>query len=374
MNAIRAPRPSRPVALLGLLALLAGAGGFVACTPAADEADEAGAPPAATAGDESSSPDDVLAHVGDQTVTRAEVEEAAAEQLEQVEAQLRQAQVQARQQRHEILDAQTRQLVRERLLQAEAEERGMSEEELLRAEVQSQVAEVSPEDVDAFYEENRARIPNPKEQVAPQISQYLRQQRESEAYETFIGRLEEESRVSYEIGPYRMEIDTAGEPAMGPEDAPVTIVEFSDFECPFCSRVVPTLEQVKENYGDQVRLVFKQFPLRQIHPNAQKAAEASLCAHDQGKFWEMHDAMFANQKNLSVPALKSQAEGLGLDAGQFAECLDSGRYAEVVQEDLEQGSAAGVSGTPALFVNGRFLSGAVPYEQIAQVIDDELGR
>lgn len=250
----------------------------------------------------------------------------------------------------------------------------MTEDELLQAEVQSRVEEVTPADVDAFYEENRARIPNAKEQVAPQISQFLRQQRESEAYESFIGGLEEASRVSYEIGPYRMEIDVAGEPAKGPQDAPVTIVEFSDFECPFCSRVVPTLDQVTESYGDQVRLVFKQFPLRQIHPNAQKAAEASLCAHDQGKFWEMHDAMFADQRNLGVPALKSKAQELGLDTAAFDQCLDSGKYADAVQEDLEQGSEAGVGGTPALFVNGRFLSGAVPYEQIAQVIDDELDR
>jgi len=189
-----------------------------------------------------------------------------------------------------------------------------------------------------------------------------------------VGGLEEESRVAYEIGPYRLEIDTAGEPAKGPEDVPVTIVEFSDFECPFCSRVEPTLDRVTESFGDQVRLVFKQFPLRQIHPNAQKAAEASLCAHDQGKFWQMHDAMFADQRNLAVPALKAKAEELGLDTAAFGQCQDSGKYADAVQEDLEQGSEVGVGGTPALFVNGRFLSGAVPYEQIAQVIEDELER
>ena len=109
-----------------------------------------------------------------------------------------------------------------------------------------------------------------------------------------------------------------------------------------------------------------------MHPKAQKAAEASLCAHEQGKFWELHDAMFANQQALDVPALKTTAAGLGVNAEQFNQCLDSGKYAKQVADDMAAGSAAGVSGTPALFVNGRFISGAVPFEQIAPVIDDEL--
>ena len=181
--------------------------------------------------------------------------------------------------------------------------------------------------------------------------------------------------MAYEIGPYRMDIDIAGEPSKGPEDAPVTIVEFSDFQCPFCSRVLPTLRQVEQNYGDRVRLVFKQFPLRNLHPDAQKAAEASLCAHDQGKFWQMHDAMFADQSGLGVPGLEAKASRRsGSTPRSSPSASRPGRYAAAVQEDLDQGGEAGVSGTPAMFVNGRFVSGAVPYEQIAQVIEDELGR
>ena len=138
--------------------------------------------------------------------------------------------------------------------------------------------------------------------------------------------------------------------------------------------MVPAVNEVMKNYGDRVRVVFRQFPLNSIHPMAQKAAEAALCANDQSKFWEMHDAMFADQSGLGVDALKSKAQALGLDGPKFAECLDSGRKAAEVSADLAAGSAVGVTGTPALFVNGRALSGAQPYEAIAKVIDQELAR
>lgn len=341
------------------LALLAGGGLLAGCSAGADEDD--------------AQPDEVLATVEGQPVTHAEVEEAAGEDLKAVEQQLEQCRMEAEQKRHDVLEEQTRQLVRERLLRTEAESRELTEAELLQAEVESRVPEVTPEEVDAFFQQNRARLGQAsKEEVAPQIEQYLAQQRRSEVYEEFIGGLEEEYGVSYEIDPYRLDVDVAGEPSAGPEDAPVTIVEFSDFECPYCSRLVPTLERVKEEYGDRVRLVFKQFPLRNIHPNAQKSAEASLCAHDQGEFWSMHDAMFADQQNLGVDALKAKAEEIGLDTAAFAECLDSDRYADAVEEDLEEGQRVGVSGTPAMFVNGRMVSGAVPYEEVARVIDEEL--
>ena len=171
-----------------------------------------------------------------------------------------------------------------------------------------------------------------------------------------------------------MDVDTEGFPGKGSEDAPVTIVEFSDFECPFCSRVVPTLDRISERYGDQVRIVFRQFPLDNLHPNARKAAEASLCAEEQGKFWEMHDAMFANQRQLQVAQLKRQAGELGLDTNAFDECLDSGRHAAQVQADVDAGAGLGVTGTPAFLINGRFLSGAQPFEAFEKVIEDELRR
>lgn len=353
------PRADRARLIALAFVLLAGGWSLTACSAGAE-------------GEEGAA-DEVVATVEGEPVTRAEVEEAASEDLQNVERQLEQCRMEAEQQRHEVLEEQTRQLVRERLLQAEAESRGLTEAELLQAEVESRVPEVTPQDVETFFQQNRARMGQAtKEQVAPQIEQYLAQQRRTGVYEEFIGGLEEKYGAAYEIGPYRLEVDVAGEPAAGPEDAPVTIVEFSDFECPYCSRLVPTLDRIKEEYGDRVRLVFKQFPLRNIHPNAQKAAEASLCAHDQGEFWAMHDAMFADQGNLGVDALKAMGEEIGLDTGAFSECLDSDRYADAVEEDLQEGQRVGVSGTPAMFVNGRMLSGAVPYEEVARVVDEEL--
>ena len=146
----------------------------------------------------------------------------------------------------------------------------------------------------------------------------------------------------------RIQVAEAGSPSRGgPAGSPITIIEFSDFQCPFCSRVNPSLDQAKATYGDKVRFVFRQFPLN-IHPQAPKAAEAALCANEQGKFWEMHDALFANQQKLSVPDLKATASELVADAGKFDACLDGGSMAPIVARDMADGTAAGVSGTPAV--------------------------
>ena len=159
----------------------------------------------------------------------------------------------------------------------------------------------------------------------------------------------------------------------GDVSAPITLVEFSDFECPFCEKHVPTLERILLEYKDQVRLVYKHFPLTNIHPNAQKAAEASECAPEQGKFWEYHDLLFKNQKGgLSLEEFKNWAVQLGLNASQFNNCLDSSKYKSKVDADAAEGSSKGVTGTPATFVNGELIEGAVPYEQFKQKIDSLL--
>jgi protein-disulfide isomerase len=164
------------------------------------------------------------------------------------------------------------------------------------------------------------------------------------------------------------------DPALGAANAPVTIVEFSDFQCPFCQRVAPTLKKLRETYGDKIRIVWKDFPLTSIHPQAFKAAEAAQCAREQGKFWEYHDRLFANQQALQLDALKQYAAQLGLDAAKFNACVDMATYAERVQAQMQVGANLGVNSTPAVFVNGRLLSGAQPYETFAQVIDEELAR
>src|SRR6185503_5378802 len=140
------------------------------------------------------------------------------------------------------------------------------------------------------------------------------------------------------------------------------------------SGLLPTLKRLEDNYKDKLRIVYRQFPLNNIHPRAQKAAEASLCANEQGKFWQLHDAMFADQKGLGVDALKVKAAALSMNAQAFATCLDSGKHAAAVRDSIVEGSKAGVDGTPALFINGRFLGGNQPYEEIEKIIEDELAR
>jgi len=280
---------------------------------------------------------------------------------------------QARSKFRDTLDQVVEAAIARKLFELEAAKRGISVDDLIHAEIEAKAGEVTDQEIQDFYTENQARIQQPLEQIKPQIRTYLGQLRQKELYEALLTQLRDTYGARNLLPIDRMEVAEADSPAKGPENAPVTIIEFSDFECPFCGRVTPTLEQVLANYGDQVRLVFRQFPLT-MHPHAQKAAEASLCAREQGKFWEMHDAMFADQKALGVDQLKAKAGELGLDAEAFGTCLDEGRFAAKIAADVADGTKAGVGGTPALFVNGRFLNGAQPYETIAKVIDDELQR
>jgi protein-disulfide isomerase len=263
---------------------------------------------------------------------------------------------------------------KDRLLELEAKATGKTKEALLEEGVKAKAGTVGDADVDNYYEQLKAQQPQglpAKEAVADRIKQYLQQQKDQNARNAFFTDLKNKYKVETFLTEPRIEIATEGHPAKGPASAPVTIVEFSDFECPFCKNVVPTLEQVKQKYGDQVRLVFRQFLLSSIHPHAQKAAEAALCANEQGKFWEMHDAMFGDQSKLEVSALKVTAGNLGVDKAKFDECLDSGRFAQRIKDDETAGSLVGVSGTPAIFINGRSFSGAQPYDALASAIDEE---
>ncbi len=169
----------------------------------------------------------------------------------------------------------------------------------------------------------------------------------------------------------RYTVNTEGAPALGPETAPVTLVEFSDFQCPFCSRVGPTLEQVRETYGDQVRIVFKHLPL-DMHRNAPGAHAAAEAAGRQGKFWEMHDKIFANQRELNDEKYKEYATELGLDVARFEKDVASDEVKARIEADKREAARLGATGTPSFFINGRFLSGARPFEAFQEVIDAEL--
>jgi protein-disulfide isomerase len=305
-----------------------------------------------------------VALVGSVPITDAQLEEASVGQLR--ELRMREFQI-----RSQALDD----LIGQKLIENEAAARGVTVPALEKAEVEDK-ASMSDAEISAFYQANKERFGTmPEAEALKQIQARLPPQRQRERRAVWVRELRQKSAVKVKVllEPMRIAVDIGGRPIRGNPNAPVTIVEFSDFQCPFCSRARPTVNRVRETYGDRVRVIFRNFPL-QMHADAQKAGEAASCAGEQGKFWEMHDRLFANQSKLQVTDLKEHATALGLDAEAFNQCLDSGKHAPDLQKDMAEGADYGVTGTPAFFINGRPLTGAQPFETFAQVIDDELDR
>jgi len=316
----------------------------------------------------------VVATVNGKAITEEELNKAAATELESLEMQKLQYEANYARERHQVLESMLDRLIEERLLAADAARLGVNQKELLAREVESKVKPPTQAEVDEFFEANKSRISQPRDKVLPQIRQYLQRQSYEKAKAEFLEQLKTRYAATSRLKAYRLQIETTGHPSRGPEGAPVTIVEFSDFQCAYCKAVESTLKEILKNYPKQVRLVYRQYPIPAIHPDAFKAAEASLCAGAQGRFWEMHDLMFDGSGGLKEDALKARAEKLQLDAAAFNACLQSGKFADQVRQDMQDGSRAGVSGTPALFINGRLLTGAQPYAEIAKLINEELHR
>lgn len=307
-----------------------------------------------------------VAEIDGQPIARGELEAFAADQLREIDKK-----------RHQILEASLAGLIEKRLLEREAARRQVTVAELLATEVDSRVEPVTETEIDAWYEQNKARVRQSKDAVAGQIRSFLEQQRADPVRRELVAGLRERYGVKVLFEPLRIDIDATGGPAKGPEDAAVTVVEFSDFQCPACKRLGPEISRLKEAYSDRVRFAFRQYPLTNIHPQAFKAAEAALCAGDQNRFWDMHDSLFARQRELGIDQLKERARELELDGEAFDACLDSGIHSDQVRADMKTGRQAGVTGTPTIFVNGRpvtLLRGVSAYDQIAATIDDELQR
>lgn len=310
----------------------------------------------------------VVATIGSEKITMADLDK-------ELRGQLRALDQEMMEQKHRLRQQGLEALIAQRLVAAEAKKKGVPEEEMLRTHVESLVQKPTDEEIKAFYD-SQAGMPGlpPFDDAKERIASYLLAERNRKVMFEFFDKLKSEQTVTVTLPEPQMpkvQVAATG-PSKGPDNAKVTIVTFSDFECPFCSRVNPALEQVMEAYEGQVRIVFRDFPLA-FHANAPKAAEAAHCAHEQGKFWDMHDKLFANQKALQPGQLKGYAGELGLDQAKFDQCLDSGKMAEVVKKNMEEGAEAGVQGTPAFFVNGTMLSGALPFEEFKKVIDQELG-
>jgi predicted DsbA family dithiol-disulfide isomerase len=260
-------------------------------------------------------------------------------------------------------------LIRERLLEAEGKRRGVPPEGVVELELEA-MGPVTEEEIVTFYEQNFAKQgERTLEEIREQIVRYLTSRRAAEVP----NRLRERAKIEVLLTAPRYEVAAEG-PSKGPASARITIVEFSDFQCPYCQRVLATMDEVLAKYPQDVRLVYRHLPLDRIHPSARGAAEAAACADEQGQFWSYHDKLFQNNRALGKEDLLRYATDAGLDATRFQACFDERRFKDKVEADLQAARAVGISGTPAFIVNGIMLSGAQPAEAFYKVIDQELAR
>jgi protein-disulfide isomerase len=263
--------------------------------------------------------------------------------------------------------------VNDTLLAQAAQKKGITTRALLEAEVNAKVPPVTDAQAQAFYDQNKERISGEFAQVKPQLIQYMRESKEREATVAFAEQLRKASTLQINLTAPEspvFSIATDDQPVKGNAKALVTIVEFTDFECPSCARQVPVLERIVNEFGDRVRLVVRDFPLSQ-HANARKAAEAAEAAREQGKYWEYANVLFRNQSALGIDKLKQYAAEVGLDRARFDASLDSGKFAEKVQRDLLEGRKLGVNGTPALYINGKRVSDN-SYESVKSAVETAL--
>jgi len=315
-----------------------------------------------------------VAIVNGEPITEEQVQKEASTELQRLEQKKDQFLAGMERDKKKAVEDALNEIVTAKLLTAEAKKRGIPIDELVKTEVDEKVPVPSEDAVRKFYDANKARINGTFVETALDIRNYLMNEGHDRVFAVLLSKLRKDYDFKSLIEPDRTTVATQGHPSLGSATAPVTIVEFSDFECPYCGGLYPTLKTIEANYKDKVRIVYRQFPLTQIHPRAQKAAEASLCASEQGKFWQLHDAMFTDQQHLAVEDLKGKAAALSMNAEAFATCLDSGKHAAAIRDSIIEGSKAGVDGTPALFINGRFLGGNQPYGEIEKIIEDELTR
>jgi protein-disulfide isomerase len=306
----------------------------------------------------------VVAVVNGQPITAAEVEERTAPSL-----------LPLRQQEFDVRSKAAVAIAFERLQAAEAKRRGVSVEELMRIEVTDKIAPPAPERVEQMLRALRPTLSSDPAEARKQVVEALMTPAIEERQAAFQRELLAAAKYELRLAPPRVKIPVAAaDPQQGRAEAPVTIVEFSDFECPYCGRSQETLRAVQKEYGERLRVIFKQFPLEEIHEHARVAAEAALCAQEQGKFWPLHDWMFANVQKLSRDEIVAAAKTLGLAEERMGQCLDQHARGKDVDADVALGQQIGVRGTPAFFVNGRLLTGALSVADFKDVIDDELRK
>ena len=259
-------------------------------------------------------------------------------------------------------------LIDKKILEQKAQKEHLTVEQLLDRDVNSKVKDPTEDQMKVYYE--GLETEQPYEEVRGKILDKIRELRANKIKAAYIKELHAATLVAVMLEPPQVNVNTQNAPTLGSDKAAVTLVEFADYECPYCQKVAADVKKLKADYGDKLTLTYKDFPLP-MHSRAEKAAEATRCASKQGKYWELHDELFKS-KELDVDQIKAQARALKLDPAQFDKCLDSGEEASVVDQDKKEGMRLGINGTPSFFINGRFLSGAVDYAALRQVVDQQL--
>jgi protein-disulfide isomerase len=313
--------------------------------------------------DQSNDDSAVAATVGDHQITKKDVDDAIMRGLSP--AQLYDL-------RKQSLDK----LVDDYLVDQAAKKAGVSREQYLAS--QEDHSKVTEADARKFYNENKAQIDAQTkgqsfDQLKGRIMAMLERTRARKSQDELMAKLRSENKVNVMLTPPRFKVASDNGPWSGGKNAPVTVVEFSDFQCPYCRAAETGVKQVRAKYGDQVKFVYEDFPLG-FHEHAMDAARAARCAGEQDKFWQYHDALFQDQSKLAVADLKAEAAKLGLDNKKFASCFDKQKPDAAIKASQAQGEALGVNGTPTFFVNGRELTGAQSADKFDAVIDEELAK
>jgi protein-disulfide isomerase len=267
----------------------------------------------------------------------------------------------------------TLKFVDDKLLAKEAAREHLTTDELIKKHIDDQIKDPSEEAVRIYY--LGAQTDMPYEEARPKIIEHVRKLEQKKRLEDYTASLRKAAGLKVALLPPRLEVAAGTSPSEGPAGAPITLIEFADYQCPYCHQMEPTLAAVREQYGDKIRFVYKDFPLP-MHQYAEKAAEAALCAGQQGKYWAYHDALFAGTRvdELQIDGLKKTAADLKLNQAKFASCLDSDAEAAVVTQNIDEGKALGLSGTPTILINGYYISGVVKKDVITDIIDIELAR
>lgn len=304
------------------------------------------------------SSDEIVAMIDGKAVTRADLERREAAKLLPARDQYYKAQ-------REALE----QLIDEAVLENEAQKENVTVQQLLDAHVNSKVKDPTEDQIEVYYEGVQTDQPYPA--VRDKVLDAIRQRRIAKARKEYVDSLRSQAHLEVLLASPRADVALGDAYTRGTPNSPVLLIEFADYECPYCQKIAPDLKKLEQDYPGKVLFAFKDYPLA-MHKHAQKAAEATRCAARQGKFWEYHDLLFEKGNGLELAQLKDYARTLKLDTASFDQCLDSGETAAAVKQDLEQGQKLGLTGTPSFFVNGHFFSGAANYAKIREIVDQQL--